>query len=373
MMTSDAGNKGEQDKNEAQVTSPGVKDNIVTTQHSIKLGGKLLRYTAKVGTVVLKEEDDKKGHLAKAEMFFMSFTKDGVKDKSKRPITFSFNGGPGSSSVWMLLGLLGPKRVPLTKSASERLKPPYALSDNEFSLLLESDLVFIDPVGTGYSRPVTGEDTKPDEFYTFQRDLDSVGEFIRLMTSRENRWGSPKFLIGESYGTTRATGLAAHLQQHYGMALNGIMLVSVVLNFQTLLFGPGNDLPYVLYLPSYALAARYHGKLSPRLQKLGESEFLDEVRGYAEGDYSAALFKGARLDGDERAQVIKKVSEYTGLSQEYVAGANLRIEIMRFTKELLRSQQQVIGRFDSRITGIDSNDSGEMFDSDPSMDTAQAI
>jgi carboxypeptidase C (cathepsin A) len=373
MMTSDAGNKGEQDKNEAQVTSPGVKDNIVTTQHSIKLGGKLLRYTAKVGTVVLKEEDDKKGHLAKAEMFFMSFTKDGVKDKSKRPITFSFNGGPGSSSVWMLLGLLGPKRVPLTKSASERLKPPYALSDNEFSLLLESDLVFIDPVGTGYSRPVTGEDTKPDEFYTFQRDLDSVGEFIRLMTSRENRWGSPKFLIGESYGTTRATGLAAHLQQHYGMALNGIMLVSVVLNFQTLLFGPGNDLPYVLYLPSYALAARYHGKLSPRLQKLGESEFLDEVRGYAEGDYSAALFKGARLDGDERAQVIKKVSEYTGLSQDYVAGANLRIEIMRFTKELLRSQQQVIGRFDSRITGIDSNDSGEMFDSDPSMDTAQAI
>jgi carboxypeptidase C (cathepsin A) len=141
-----------------------AKDNIVITQHTMQLGGKTLRYTAKVGTVVLKEEDDKKGHHAKAEIFFMSFTKDGVKDKSKRPITFSFNGGPGSSSVWMLLGLLGPKRVPLTKSASERLKPPYTLSDNEFSLLLESDLVFIDPVGTGYSRPLTGDDTKPDEF-----------------------------------------------------------------------------------------------------------------------------------------------------------------------------------------------------------------
>ena len=363
-------NSGEKSTEKVPVEA---KDNIVTTQHSMQLGGKAFRYTAKVGTVVLKEEDDKKGHHAKAEIFFMSFTKDGVKDKSKRPITFSFNGGPGSSSVWMLLGLLGPKRVPLTKSASERLKPPYGLSDNEFSLLIESDLVFIDPVGTGYSRPLTGDDTNPDEFYTFQRDLDSVGEFIRLITSRENRWGSPKFLIGESYGTTRATGLAAHLQQQYGMALNGIMLVSVVLNFQTLLFGAGNDLPYVLYLPSYALAARFHGKLNARLQKLSEMDFLDEVRAYAEGPYAAALFKGARLDDSERAGVVKKLSEYTGLNQSYVEGADLRVEIMRFTKELLREQQQVIGRFDSRITGIDSNDSGENFESDPSMDTAQAI
>tara|TARA_R110002073_G_scaffold12017_15_gene53969 strand:- start:781 stop:2283 length:1503 start_codon:yes stop_codon:yes gene_type:complete len=366
--------KGNQAKeNDKQEVAVEVKDNIVTTQHTIKLGGKLLRYTAKVGTVVLKEEDDKKGHHPKAEMFFMSFTKDGVKDKSKRPITFSFNGGPGSSSVWMLLGLLGPKRVPLTKSESERLKPPYTLNENEFSLLLESDLVFIDPVGTGYSRPVTGEDANPNEFYTFQRDLDSVGEFIRLMTSRENRWGSPKFLIGESYGTTRATGLAAHLQQQYGMALNGIMLVSVVLNFQTILFGPGNDLPHVVYLPSYALAARFHRKLNARLQKLSEKAFLDEVRQYAEGDYAAALFKGARLSEKERATVVRKLSEYTGLSEAYVDGANLRIEIMRFTKELLRTEQKVIGRFDSRITGIDGDDVGENFESDPSMDTAQAI
>ena len=371
-MTADS-ETGKSPEKKTEKVPVEAKDNIVTTQHTMQLGGKTLRYTAKVGTVVLKEEDDKKGHHAKAEIFFMSFTKDGVKDKSKRPITFSFNGGPGSSSVWMLLGLLGPKRVPLTKSASERLKPPYSLSDNEFSLLLESDLVFIDPVGTGYSRPITGDDANPDEFYTFQRDLDSVGEFIRLITSRENRWGSPKFLIGESYGTTRATGLAAHLQQQYGMALNGIMLVSVVLNFQTLLFGAGNDLPYVLYLPSYALAARFHGKLNARVQKLSEQDFLAEVRAYAEGPYAAALFKGARLDDKERASVVKKLSEYTGLSPSYVEGANLRVEIMRFTKELLREQQQVIGRFDSRITGIDSHDSGENFESDPSMDTAQAI
>ena len=175
--------------------APTVADNIVTTQHTLQIGKRKLRYTAKVGTVVLKEEDDKKGHQAKAEMFFMSFTKDGVRDKSKRPITFSFNGGPGSSSVWMLLGLLGPKRVPLGKSASERLKPPYALSDNEFSLLLESDLVFIDPIGTGFSRPLADEKANPSEFYSFQRDLDSVGELIRLITSREERWHSPKFLI----------------------------------------------------------------------------------------------------------------------------------------------------------------------------------
>lgn len=350
-----------------------VKDNIVTTQHTIQIGSKKLRYTAKVGTVVLKEEDDKKGHHAKAEMFFMSFTKDGVRDKSKRPITFSFNGGPGSSSVWMLLGLLGPKRVPLGQSASERLKPPYVLSDNEYTLLLESDLVFIDPIGTGFSRPLSGEKANPSEFYSFQRDLDSVGELIRLITSREQRWHSPKFLIGESYGTTRATGLAAHLQQRYGLSLNGIMLVSVVLNFQTILFDAGNDLPFLVYLPSYALTARYHKKLSARLQKMPEKTFLEEVRAFAEGPYATALFKGSRLDAKSRAEVIAKLSEYTGLSEEYIDGANLRIEIMRFAKQILRSEGQVVGRFDSRITGIDGDDSGENFESDPSFDIVHGV
>ena len=350
-----------------------AKDNIVTTQHTLTIGNRKIRYTAKVGTVVLKEEDDKKGYQPKAEMFFMSFTKDGVRDKSKRPITFSFNGGPGSSSVWMLLGLLGPKRVPLSASASERLKPPYALSDNEFSLLLESDIVFIDPIGTGFSRPLLGGDANPSEFYTFQRDLDSVGELIRLITTREERWHSPKFLIGESYGTTRATGLAAHLQERYGLALNGVMLISVVLNFQTILFNAGNDLPFLVYLPSYALTARHHKKLSDRLQKMTEKAFLEEVKTFTETEYATALFKGSRLQGKERADMVKKVSEYTGLSETYVDGANLRIEIMKFAKEILRSDNQVVGRFDSRIIGVDGDDTGENFESDPSFDIVHGV
>jgi carboxypeptidase C (cathepsin A) len=362
-----------EEKKSEDKPAPEVKDNIVTTQHTLQIGNRKLRYTAKVGTVVLKEEDDKKGHQAKAEVFFMSFTRDGVRDKSKRPITFSFNGGPGSSSVWMLLGLLGPKRVPLGKSPSERLKPPYQAMDNEYSLLLESDLVFVDPIGTGYSRPLSGEDANPAEFYSFQRDLDSIGEFIRLITSREQRWSSPKFLIGESYGTTRATGLSAHLQQRYGLTLNGVMLVSVVLNFQTILFNPGNDLPHVVYLPSYALTARYHKKLNKRLQALSEKDFLAEVRDFAEGPYATALFQGSRIDAKSRAEMVKKVAEYTGLSEAYVDGANLRIEIMRFTKELLRDDHKVVGRFDSRIIGIDGNDSGENFESDPSFDIVHGV
>jgi carboxypeptidase C (cathepsin A) len=359
--------------NQKEQQQPELKDNIVTTQHTLQIGNRKVRYTAKVGTVVLKEEDDQKGHHAKAEMFFMSFTKDGVKDKSKRPITFSFNGGPGSSSVWMLLGLLGPKRVPLSPSASERLKPPYALSDNEFSLLLDSDLVFIDPVGTGYSRPLSGEDANPSEFWTFQRDLDSVGELIRLITSREGRWHSPKFLIGESYGTTRATGLSAHLQERYGLTLNGVMLISVVLNFQTILFNAGNDLPFMVYLPSYALTARFHKKLGARLQKMSEKAFLDEVKTFTETEYATALFKGSRLSAKERAEIVKKLSEYTGLSEAYIDGANLRIEIMKFAKEILRDDQKVVGRFDSRIIGVDANDTGENFESDPSFDIIHGV
>ncbi len=357
----------------AKQETPSVKDNIVTTRHVLKSGKKQLRYTARVGTIVLKEETDKDGHKPRAEIFFMAFTRDGVRDLGKRPLTFSFNGGPGSSSVWMLLGLLGPKRVPLGKDASERLKPPYQLTDNEFSLLEESDLVFIDPIGTGYSRRIPEKDGDPNEFYSFQRDLDSVGEFIRLYTSREQRWASPKFLIGESYGTTRAAGLADHLQQRHGYNLNGIMLVSVVLNFQTLLFDPGNDLPYVLYLPSYALAARHHGKLSKRLQAMSEADFIEEVRQFAESEYAEALHKGDRLTSATYDKVLKKLVEYTGLSEAYVAGSNLRIEIMRFTKELLRAEGKVIGRFDSRITGMDADDVGEQFESDPSFDVVHGV
>ncbi|MCB1691832.1 MAG: hypothetical protein KDI19_03655 [Pseudomonadales bacterium] len=348
-------------------------DRTVTTKHTIKVGGKELKYTATVGTIVIREEVDKEGHKAKAEMFFMSFTKDGTRNAARRPLTFSFNGGPGSSSVWMLLGLLGPRRVPLAKDDNVRLSPPFHLTDNEYTLLEETDLVFIDPIGTGYSRPLSGEKTDPDEFFSFRRDLDSVGEFIRLYISRNERWHSPKFLIGESYGTTRAAGLSGHLQDRHGLFLNGIMLVSVVLNFQTILFHHGNDLPYVLYLPSFALTARYHGKLAKKFQDMDQVAFIAEVRKFAETDYAAALMKGDRLEAREYDRIAARVAAYTGLAESYVKGCNLRVEIMRFSKELLREASLSVGRFDSRITGIDRDDVSENFERDPSFDIVHGV
>ena len=351
-----------------------VEDNIVSTKHSLRLRGKEIKYTATVGTMVLKEEVDKQGHKPRAEMFFIAFTRDGV--KSHRPLTFSFNGGPGSSSVWMLLGLLGPKRVPLSVDdavMTNRLAPPYQVENNEFTLLEETDLVFIDPIGTGYSRPLSGEDNDPDEFFSFRRDLDSVGEFIRLYTSRNQRWRSPKYLIGESYGTTRAAGLSGYLQDQFGLYLNGIMLVSAVLNFQTILFHPGNELPYVVYVPSYAMTARYHGKLASRYQKMEAQQFLNEVRAFTEDEYLPALHKGSALSARQQKNVAEKLAGYIGVAPDYVLRNNLRIPIMRFAKEILRCDGKSVGRFDSRITGVDIDDAAENFERDPSFDVVQGV
>ena len=355
-------------------TDASVEDNIVSTKHSLRLRGKEIKYTATVGTMVLKEEVDKQGHKPRAEMFFIAFTRDGV--KSRRPLTFSFNGGPGSSSVWMLLGLLGPKRVPLSVDdavMTNRLAPPYQVENNEFTLLEETDLVFIDPIGTGYSRPLSGEDNDPDEFFSFRRDLDSVGEFIRLYTSRNQRWRSPKYLIGESYGTTRAAGLSGYLQDQFGLYLNGIMLVSAVLNFQTILFHPGNELPFVVYVPSYAMTARYHGKLASRYQKMEAQQFLNEVRAFTEDEYLPALHKGSALSARQKKNVAEKLAAYIGVTPDYVLRNNLRVPIMRFAKEILRTDGKSVGRFDSRITGVDVDDAAENFERDPSFDVVQGV
>ena len=355
-------------------TDASVEDNIVSSKHSLRLRGKEIKYTATVGTMVLKEEVDKEGHKPRAEMFFIAFTRDGV--KGRRPLTFSFNGGPGSSSVWMLLGLLGPKRVPLSVDdavMTNRLAPPYQVENNEFTLLEETDLVFIDPIGTGYSRPLSGEDNDPDEFFSFRRDLDSVGEFIRLYTSRNQRWRSPKYLIGESYGTTRAAGLSGYLQDQFGLYLNGIMLVSAVLNFQTILFHPGNELPFVVYVPSYAMTARYHGKLASRYQKMEAQQFLNEVRAFTEDEYLPALHKGSALSARQQKNVAEKLAGYIGVTPDYVLRNNLRVPIMRFAKEILRSDGKSVGRFDSRITGVDVDDAAENFERDPSFDVVQGV
>jgi carboxypeptidase C (cathepsin A) len=356
----------EQGTEAAQPSPP--EDRLVQTKHQVSLGGVDVRYTVTVGTIVMREEAEKadsgvsEGERAKATIFFVAYTRDDVGDLAARPITFAFNGGPGSSSVWLHLGLLGPRRV-LMGDAEERLPPPYGIEDNEHSLLDASDLVFIDPVSTGFSRAVPGEAAK--QFHGFKKDIETVGDFIRLFTTRYGRWLSPKFLIGESYGTTRAGGLAGYLQQRHGLFLNGIMLVSAVLNFQTLAFDPGNDLPYILFLPSYTAAAFYHRRLPAELlEDLGAT--LAEVEAFALGDYALALLRGDALGDAERAEVAARLARYTGLSESYILGCHLRIRDDRFVKELLRGRARSVGRLDSRFIGIDRDSMGERAEQDPS-------
>lgn len=343
-----------------------AKDNLIETKHKISIGGKEIEYTVTTGTIVLKEETpdrekDFEGEKPKAEFFFIAYAKSSDAETAKRPVTFSFNGGPGSSSVWLHLGLLGPRRVVMEYDGGLP-KPPYQLTDNEFSLLNETDLVFIDPVSTGYSRPVEG--SKAKEFHGFKKDIQSVGDFIRLYTSRYGRWLSPKFLIGESYGTTRAAALSGYLLERHGLYLNGIMLISSVLNFQTLEFTPGNELPYALFLPSYAATAWYHRALRTRkpLEKL-----LAEVEQFAINEYAPALMKGQSLSSRERKNIVSKLAGFTGLSPEYIERSDLRIVDMRFFKELLRSRGRTVGRLDSRFIGIDRDTLGESIANDPSM------
>ena len=340
------------DEKEKREEKPAPKDNLVETNHSITIGGKEIKYTVITGTIVMKEEPadrekESEGEKPRAQIFFVAYTKDEVEDKAKRPITFSFNGGPGSSSVWFHLGLLGPRRVVLRDDGSLP-PPPFKLTDNEYSLLDDTDLVFIDPINTGYSRPVEGQ--KPKEWHGFKKDISSVGDFIRLYTTRYNRWLSPKFLIGESYGTTRAAGLSGYLQEHYGMYLNGILLISAVLDFTTIDFTINNEVPYVMFLPAYAATAWHHHKLKTRkpLQAL-----LKEVEKFALGEYADALWKGDTLTKRERTQVIEKLARYMGLSPEFIDHSNLRITDQHFFKELLRDRGQTVGRLDSRFLGRD--------------------
>ena len=339
------------------------KEERVQTHHTLTIGGQTIHYTATAGTLVLREEKEEEGEpKAKASIFYIAYTKDDAGEIGSRPLTFSFNGGPGSSSVWLHLGLLGPRRV-LMDDIGNALQPPYRLVDNEFSLLDKTDLVFIDPVSTGFSRAAAGEKSK--QFHHFQKDIELVGEFIRLFTSREKRWTSPKYLIGESYGTTRAAGLAGSLQGRHGMNLNGIMLISSILNFQTARFTVGNDLPFILYLPTYAAIAWYHGRLNETLQA-DLRQTLAEVEAFAEGEYATALMKGAKLPAAEATVIRQKLAWYTGLSESYIEQTNLRVNIHRFTKELMRTERRTVGRLDGRFLGIDRDSAGEHFEYDPS-------
>lgn len=335
-----------------------VSDNVSTTSHTLRLGNETINYTARAGTIVLRDDEGE----PRASFFIVSYTRDGA-DPAKRPVTFTFNGGPGSSSVWLHMGAFGPKRVVYADDDGHAAKPPYKYVDNEASILDLTDLVFIDPVTTGFSRAIPFSEAK--KFHGFEADIESVGNLIRLWTSRNNRWGSPKYLAGESYGTTRAAGLANWLHDE-GYYLNGVILISSILNFATARFDTGNDLPYILFLPTYTATAWYHKRLPAELQQRPLEEALDEARRFANGEYTLALMQGHQLSEQDRRNVVARLARLTGLTPQYLEQTNLRINISRFDKELLRSERRTAGRLDSRFTGIDLDAAGDEPEFDPS-------
>ncbi len=343
----------------APATQPS-DEKPVATEHEITLGGKPFKYSATAGQIPLKDDSGK----TKARIFFVAYEKkrDPSDDVAKRPITFVFNGGPGAAAIWLHLGTAGPKRVVLPDDGTPP-PPPYQLETNDSTWLDLTDLVFIDPVGTGFSRIAEGE--QPRQFYSVEGDVQSVADFIRLYLTRYQRWSSPKFIAGESYGTTRAAGLSEYLHDRYGIDLNGIVLISTVLNFQTLEPRAGNDLPYPLFLPTYTASAWFHGMLPDQRRKL--PELLAEVQQFALTEYTSALAQGASLDEASRQKIIDKLVSYTGLPREYVEKSRLRISPARFQKALLAEKQLVIGRMDGRISGFDADWLDDRPDFDPSM------
>jgi carboxypeptidase C (cathepsin A) len=358
----------------------------VVTEHTVTLpGGKTLNYKAITGYLLIRDtkqetqpEKDSGKESAKenaqdqldpsrgkpkAQIFFVAYILDGVDDAATRPVTFAFNGGPGSASVWLHMGGIGPRRVMLS-DRGEALPPPAKITDNESTWLERTDLVFIDPVSTGFSRSVRGED--PKQFYGYKQDLASVGDFIRIWTTRYSRWTSPKILAGESYGTTRAAGLSEYLQDRYGIYVSGIVLISSVLNFQTLEFEPGNDVPYPLYLPTYAATAWYHKRLPPDLQQLPLRDLLSQTEAFSSGDYLLALARGDAASQSDSDRVANQLSRFTGLDAGYIKQENLRESIDRFTNDLLKAQNRSVGRYDSRFTGIRLHPGTDVEDFDPS-------
>jgi carboxypeptidase C (cathepsin A) len=317
----------------------------VLTHHQITVDGKALKYTATAGRLPIKRPDGK----IEAEMFFVAYTLD-VQGVSKRPLTFAFNGGPGSASIWLHMGALGPRRVAL-KPDGFMPPAPYRSEDNAYTALDKTDLVLVDAIGTGFSRAANAELSK--KYWGVKGDIEAFGEFIRMYLTRYERWGSPLYLLGESYGTTRAAGVAGYLSEH-GISFNGIVLLSMVLNFETLVFTKTNDEPYVLILPSYTMIAAYHKKLAPDLtQDLAKTR--QEVEKWASTEYAQALDKGDALTPQERQTVIDQLARYTGLSKQIIDQANLRINVREFTHYLLIDQKLRVGRLDGRFTGPDPN------------------
>ncbi len=317
----------------------------VVTHHQLTADGKLLKYTATTGRLPIKRGDGK----IEAEMFFVAYTLDG-QDSGKRPLTFAFNGGPGSATIWLHMGALGPRRVALLPDGL--LPPaPYRIADNPSTLLDNSDVVLVDAISTGFSRAANAELSK--KFLGVKGDIDAFSEFIRLYLTRYERWSSPLFLFGESYGTTRAAGIAGNLADQ-GISFNGITLLSTALSFQTLEDTKSNDQPYILLIPSFTMIAGYHKKLPPDLMQDMDKARQESVQ-WAATEYTQALAKGDTITAGERQKVIDQMARYTGLSKEVLDQANLRIDVPKFTHYLLLDQKLRVGRLDGRFTGPDPN------------------
>ena len=345
-------------------TKDALPDDEKTIQipHEITVNGAKISYTSSVGFLPIRNKQNE----TEGRIFFTAYTKNDVPKGEKRPLLFAFNGGPGSASLWLHIGAIGPRRVKLLDDGNLP-PPPYGLVDNESTWLDKADLVFIDPIGTGFSRAA-----KPElgpKFWGVDGDIDSVGEFIRLYLSRNERWGSPLFVAGESYGTTRAAALSDHLLDH-GIALNGVLLISSVLNFGLDDTGPGHDSGYSLYLPTYAAAAWYHHKLGGSGRDL--RKILSEAETWAGADYPTALARGDTLTASEREQALNKLNTLTGLQKQYLENADLRVSPWQFEKELLRDQKRTVGRYDSRIKGIDQSGISESADYDASYAAVRA-
>lgn len=339
---------------------PFKEEPPVVTKHTVRAGARQLSYTVTTGFMPIA--NNRTGEV-EAKLFYMAYTLDGTTDPAKRPLMVSFNGGPGSASVWLHLGALGPRRVKMLDNGFMP-PPPYELEDNASTWLTETDIIFIDPVGTGYSRA-----TKPEygqKFWGVNGDIESMGECIRMYLGRADRWASPLFLVGESYGTTRAAGLSNYLFEH-GIGLNGVVLVSTVMNFGSIRFAENNEMPIVLIFPSYTATAWYHKKLPPEQQRRPLRDVLRDSEKFAATEFLPALVRIDKLTAQEKQDLLSKFSTYTGLNTDFIDRANFRVELGEFLKELLRDQRRTVGRLDSRFTGIDRDASGTNTEFDPSM------
>jgi carboxypeptidase C (cathepsin A) len=339
----------------AETAAPPREESSVT-DHSIKIGGQPILYKATTGSILIKDEKDE----PQALIYYTAYTRSDTKEPSQRTLAFVYNGGPGSSSLWLHMGSFAPKRV-VTVNAGATPPAPYKLEDNPNSLLDKADLVFIDPVGTGFSRAVGKAQDK--DFWGVDSDAKSLANFIQTYVSRNNRWNSPKFLLGESYGTFRNAALANVLQTRYGLYLNGLVMISSVWDLGTISFYPGEDLSYVLYFPSYAATAWYHKVLKDRPENL--ATFLEEARVFAKGEYTAALVKGNTISTAEKSAVAKKMAQFIGLNEEYILKSDLRVKLPQFMQELQRSRGLTTGRLDARFSGPTINQLAESADYDP--------